>query len=135
MSLYVLRLRDGNCIVVDAPNEAKARERARPLAASEVATARKLESFVAQFALTDQGELAATLLDKNTISDLHEHEYPLLHAAHAQSYVDFDESETDSRTDPVLYDSKASVHASEWDKRDKDIVQFAVQQERLRFAN
>jgi len=135
MSLYVLRLRDGNCIVVDAPDEEKARNRARPLAASEVATARKLESFVVQFALTDRGELAATLLDKKTVADLHEHEYPLLHAANAQSYMDFDDSETDSKTDPVLYDSKASVHAGEWDKRDKDIVQFAVQQERLRFAN
>jgi hypothetical protein len=135
MSLYVLRLRDGNCIIVNAPDEEKAREKARPLAASEVATARKLESFVAQFALTDEGELAATLLDKKTISDLHEHEYPLLHAANAQSYLDFDDSETDSKTGPVLYNSTASVHAREWDKRDKDIVQFAVQQERLRFAN
>ena len=135
MSLYVLRLRDGNCIVVDAPDEERAREKASPLAASEVATTRKLESFVAHFALTDQGELAATLLDKKTISDLHEHEYPLLHAAQAQSYMEFGDSETDSRTDAVLYDSKASVHARGWDKRDKDIVQFAVQQERLRFAN
>ena len=135
MSLYVLRLRDGNCIVVDAPNEEKAQERARPLAASEVATLRKLDSFVAQFALTDDGELTATLLDKNTISDLHHHEYPLLRAAHAQSYMDFDDSETDSKTDPVLYDSKASIHAKEWNKRDKDVVQFAVHQERLRFAN
>ena len=135
MSLFVLRLRDGNCIMVDAPSEEKARERAQPLAASEVATARKLDSFVAQFALNDQGELTATLLDKNTISDLHQHEYPLLHAAHAQSYMDFNDSETDSMTAPVLYDSKASVHAKGWDKRDKDIVQFAVQQERLRFAH
>jgi len=135
MSLYVLRLRDGNCIVVDAPNEEKARERAKPLAASEVATARKLESFVAQFALTDDGQLAATLLDKNTIADLHEHEYPLLNAAHAQSYMDFDASETDSKTESVLFNSHARAHAREWDNRDKQIVHFAVEQERLRFAN
>ena len=135
MSLYVLRLRDGNCIVVDAPSEVKARERARPLAASEVATARKLDSFVAQFALKDDGELTATLLDRNTISNLHQHEYPLLHAAHAQSYLEFDHSEKSSKTDPVLYDLKTSLHGREWGKRDKDIVQFAVYQERLRFAN
>jgi hypothetical protein len=49
--------------------------------------------------------------------------------------MDFDDSETDSKTDPVLYDSKASIHAKEWNKRDKDVVQFAVHQERLRFAN
>lgn len=135
MSLYVLRLRDGNCIVVDAPSEEKARERAKPLAASEIATARKLESFVAQFALTDNGELTSTLLDKKTIAELHEHEYPLLNAAHAQSYVDFDASETDSKTDTVLFDHDASVYAQEWDKRDEQIVHYAVEQERLRFAN
>jgi len=135
MSLYVLRLRDGNCIVVDAPNEEKAKERVRPLAASEVATARKLESFVAQFALTDDGELAATLLDRSTIAELHEHEYPLLNAANAQSYKDFDTSETDSKTKSVLFNHEASAHAREWDKRDKDLLCFAVEQERLRFAN
>src|SRR6185437_11208826 len=32
--LFVLRLRDGNCIILDAPNEDSARERAKPLAAS-----------------------------------------------------------------------------------------------------
>jgi hypothetical protein len=135
MSLYVLRLRDGNCIILDAPNEDSARERAKPLAASEVATARKLDSFVVQFALTDEGELTATLLDKNTISDLHQHEYPMLQAANAQSYMDFDASETDSKTDAVLFNNDANVHAQQWDKRDKDILHFAVQQERLRFSN
>lgn len=135
MSLYVLRLRDGNCIVVDAPSEEKARERAKPLAASEVATARKLDSFVVQFALTDEGELAATLLDKKTIADLLEHEYPLLNAAHAQSYVDFDASETDSKTQAVLYSPEASRHAAGWDNRDQQIVRYAVEQERLRFAH
>jgi len=135
MSVYVLRLRDGNCIVAEAPSEEKALERAKPLAASEVATVRKLESFVAQFALTDEGELAATILDKNTISELHQNEYPLLHAAHAQSYQDFSASETDSNTKTVLFDPAASRHAEQWDKRDKEIVHYAVEQERLRFTN
>jgi len=135
MSVYVLRLRDGNCIVVEAPSEEEARERARPLAASEVATARKLESFVAQFTLTDEGELAATILDKNTISELHQHEYPLLHAAHVHSYQDFGASETDSPTDAVLFDAAASRHREQWGKRDKQIVHYAVEQERLRFTN
>jgi hypothetical protein len=135
MSLYVLRLRDGNCIVADASTEEEAREKAKPLAASEVATARKLDSFVAQFSLSDEGELASTLLDKNTVADLHEHEYPLLKAAHAQSYLEFDSSETDSKTDAVLFDRAARHHAADWDKRDKRMVHYAVQQERLRFAN
>jgi hypothetical protein len=135
MSLYVLRLRDGNCIVVDATSEEKARQRATPLAACEVATARKLDSFVAQFTLADDGELGATLLDKNTLADLHKHEYPLLNAAHAQSYMDFDGSETDSKTDEVRFNAEARAYAREWDQRDKQIVRYAVEQERLRFAN
>lgn len=135
MSLYVLRLRDGNCIVVDAPSEEKARERAKPLAASEIATTRKLESFVAQFSLTDEGELTAILLEKDTLAELHEHEYPMLNAAHAQSYMDFNASETDSKTDAVLFNQDATVHAQEWDTRDEQIIHYAVEQERLRFAN
>lgn len=135
MSLYVLRLRDGNCIVVDAPSEEKARERAKPLAASEIATTRKLESFVAQFSLTDEGELTAILLEKDTLAELHEHEYPMLNAAHAQSYMDFNASETDSKTDAVLFNQDATVHAQEWDRRDEQIIHYAVEQERLRFAN
>lgn len=135
MSLYVLRLRDGNCIVVDAPSEEKAMERAKPLAASEIATARKLESFVAQFSLTDEGELTAILLEKETVAELHEHEYPMLNAAHAQSYMDFNASETDSKTDAVLFNQDATVHAQQWDRRDEQIIHYAVEQERLRFAN
>jgi hypothetical protein len=135
MSLYVLRLCDGNCIVVDAETEEKARSRVNALAGSEIATARKLDSFVARFSLTDEGELTSTLIDQATISDLHEHEYPLLNSAHAHSYTEFGESETDSKTDAVLFNHEASVHAQEWDKRDKRMVRYAVEQERQRFAN
>jgi hypothetical protein len=135
MSVYILRLQDGNCVVVDAVNEEQARESAKPLTTGEVITTRKVKSFVAQFTLTDEGELASTLVDKDTISDLHVHEYPMLGAAHAQSYADFGVSETDSKTDAVLFDSSASRHARAWDKRDQDMVRYAVQQERMRFTN
>jgi hypothetical protein len=135
MSVYVLRLRDGNCIIVDAPSEEKATARALPLAASEVASVRRLESFVAQFCLTDEGELAANILDRKTIAELHQHEYPLLHAAHAHSYEDFGASETDSNTDAVRFSSAASLHAKQWDTRDKETIRYAVEQERFRFAH
>jgi hypothetical protein len=135
MSLYVLRLRDGNCIMVDAASEDEARSRVKPVPGNEIATARNLESFVARFSLTDDGELTSTLVDKRTVAELHEHEYPLLNAAHAHSYTEFDASETDSKTDAVLFDHNASVHARGWDKRDKQIVSYAVEQERQRFAN
>lgn len=135
MSIYVLRLRDGNCIVVDASNKDLARKNAGLLAASEVVTVRELDAFVAQFVLNDNGELSATLVDKETIADLHQHEYPMLKAANAQSYVDFDASETDSKTDAVRFSSTARRHAQEWDKRDQQIVRYAVEQERSRFAH
>lgn len=135
MSLYVLRLRDGNCIIADASSKEEAIAKSVPLAASEVASARPLASFVAQFALTDEGELTATILDKKTIADLHQHEYPLLQAAHAHSYQDFGASETDSNTDVVRFNSAASLHAKQWDKRDQQTIHYAVEQERLRFAH
>ena len=59
----------------------------------------------------------------------------MLKAANAQSYADFGVSETDSKTDAVRFSSTASRHAQEWDKRDKQIVRYAVEQERLRFAH
>ncbi len=135
MAIYVLRLRDGNCIVVDAPNEDHARKSAEPLAAGEVVTVRKLGAFVVQFVLNDNGELTATLLDKPTIADLHQHEYPMLGTANAQSYADFGASETDSKTDAVRFSPTTRRHAERWDERDKQIVRYAVEQERLRFAH
>jgi hypothetical protein len=135
MSIYVLRLRDGNCIVANAPNEDHARKNVEPLAASEVVTVRELDAFVAQFVLNDNGELTATLLDKETIADLHQHEYPMLRAANAQSYADFGASETDSKTEAVRFNSTARRHGQDWADRDKQIVRYAVEQERLRFAH
>jgi len=135
MSIYVLRLRDGNCIVTNAPNEERARKNVEPLAASEVVTVRELDAFVAEFVLNDDGELIATLLDKKTIADLHHHEYPMLGTANTQSYADFGVSEGDSRTEAVRFNSTVRRHAQDWDERDKQIVRYAVEQERLRFAN
>jgi hypothetical protein len=135
MSIYVLRLRDGNCIVVEATNEDHARKSAEPLAASEVVTVRELDAFVAQFVLSDNGELTATLLDKATIADLHQHEYPMLGTANSQSYADFGVSETDSKTDAVRFSPATRRYAEAWDERDRQIVRYAVEQERLRFAH
>ena len=135
MSVYILRLRDGNSIVASAPNEDHARKNVEPLAASEVVTVRELDTFVAQFVLNDNGELSATLLHKDTIADLHQHEYPMLKVANAQSYADFGTSETDSQTEAVRFSSPVRRHAQAWDERDKQIVRYAVEQERLRFAH
>lgn len=135
MAIYILRLRDGNCVVTNAANENHARKNVEPLAGSEVVTVRELNAFVAQFVLNDSGELSATLLDRKTIADVHQHEYPMLGAANTQSYADFSASETDSKTEAVRFSSPARRHAQDWDERDKQIVRYAVEQERQRFAN
>jgi hypothetical protein len=135
MSIYVLRLRDGNCIVTNASNEDHARKNVETIAASEIVTVRGLDTFVAEFVLNDNGELTATLLDKKTIADLHQHEYPMLGTANMQSYADFGASEGDSKTETVRFSSTGRRHAEDWDERDKQIVRYAVEQERLRFAN
>ena len=135
MTLFVLRLRDGNCVVVAAEDEAGARQRAKDLRTDvEIATVRKLESFAAQFLLTDDGELKSILLDEQTLADLRIHEYPMLNSARNQSYADFNSSETDSRAEHVLYDAPAQKHIAAWDDRDKRLVSYAVRQERDRLA-
>ena len=135
MSIYVLRLRDGNCVVTNAPNQDDARKSIEPLGASEVVTVRELDAFVAQFVLNDNGELTATLLDQKTIADLHQHEYPMLGTANTQSYADFGASEADSTKEAIRFSSTARRHTEDWDERDKQIVRYAVEQERSRFAN
>ncbi|MGA2923949.1 MAG: hypothetical protein ABSE28_22840 [Candidatus Sulfotelmatobacter sp.] len=135
MTLFVLRLRNGNCVVVAAGDDAAARQRAKDLRADvEIATLRELESFAAQFLLTDDGELKSILLDEQTLADLYAHEYPILNSARTQSYADFNSSETDSKAEHVLYDALAQKHIDGWDDRDKRLVSYAVRQERDRLA-
>jgi hypothetical protein len=135
MAVYALRLRDGNCIMVDAPTEGQARKSAESLGPAEIVTVRELKAFIVQFVLTDEGEFLGTLREKTTVTDLHEHEYPLLGVANTQSYADFGASETDSRTEAVLFSEAARRHADRWDTRDKQIISYAVQQERSRFSH
>jgi len=122
-------------VIAHAQNEDQARQRTQRLGGSGVATIRKVESFVAQFSLSNDGELKSALLDGLTLSDLHQHEYPMLAAAIAHAYEEFDSSETDSRAVHVLYDQRARSHARDWDERAKAMIEYAVQQERLRLAN
>src|SRR5260370_4515338 len=127
MTLFVLRLRNGNCVVVAAGDDAAARRRAKDLGADvEIATARELESFAAQFLLTDDGELKSLLLDEQTLADLCAHEYPILNSARTQSHVDFNSSETDSPDEHVLYDAIAQKHINAWDERATRLDSYPV---------
>lgn len=71
MTIFALRMRNGNCVVAAAENETGARERARDIGRDiEIASVRELSSFVARFTLTDEGKLLSILLDWQTLSDL-----------------------------------------------------------------
>jgi hypothetical protein len=136
MPIYVLRLRDGNCIISLAENPSQAVERAKPLGgSSQVATIREADSFAAQFSLSDKGELKSVLLDQQTLSELLSNEYPMLNAARAHAYGDFGSSDTDSKTEHVLFDQQAGDHAKGWDQREKSLIEYVVEQERLRLAH
>ena len=101
---------------------------------STVASVRQISRFVANFALTDAGELRTTLLDPRTLNEFMS-DYPLLKAARAQSYADFGSSSRDNRSEPVLFDETTRRHSHDWNQRDKDLIGYAVQQERERFSN
>ena len=133
--VYALRLRDGNCIIVNALTEGDARQSAQSLTASEVVTVRELQSFAVQFVLTNEGEFVGTLLEKKTIADLYDHEYPMLGVANTQSFADFGAPDTDNTTEVVRFSESARRHADEWDSRDRQIVRYAVEQERSRFGS
>jgi hypothetical protein len=136
MKMFILRLRNGNCVIVIAHDENEALDKAKSVCgSSEIASVRFSESFAAQFSLMDDGELRSVLLDETTLTDLLAHEYPMLNAARSQSYQDFEASETDSRTEYVLFDEAAREHKTGWDGRDKNLITYAVQQERERLAN
>jgi hypothetical protein len=136
MALFALRMRDGNCLIIAADTEAEALRRAHEFRKNgAIASCREIQEFAAEFALCDDGDLKCVLQDPITLADLHTNEYPMLAAALTQSYDDFDSSVTDNRSKPVLFDDEARTHLEGWAERDREIVNFSVQQERERFSN
>ena len=135
MSLFSFRMKDGNTVIVYAKDERSAREAVGEMGLqSMVATAREIRTFAAMFSLSDSGDLLATLLHPGTLKELAP-DYPLVQAARAHSYADFGSSQTDDRSKPVLFEESARQHAKGWTQGDKDVIGYAVQQERERFSN
>jgi hypothetical protein len=136
MPLFALRLRDGNCLMIVGKSEDEAMNQATNFRSDgAVVSCREVTAFAAEFTLNDEGDLKSVLQDRATLAELRTNEYPMLGAAMNQSYVDFDASATDSRTDPVLFDTAARQHLASWDQRDKSLIIYSVRQERLRFSN
>jgi len=128
-------MKGGNVVVVYAQDGASATEVVREMGLQDtVATVRQITSFAAKFVLTDNGDLQTTLLHLGTLNELAP-DYPLLQAARAHSYADFGSSDTDDSTKPVLFNKLERQHGKRWGQRDKDVISYAVQQERERFSN
>ncbi len=135
MPLFSFRMRDGNSVIIYAQDRRDAEQiLSRMGMQSTAANIRELTRFVANFALTDDGDLHATLLDRETLNEVSP-DYPLLQSAHAHSYADFGTSSAGDPPEPNLFNDLVRQDAHNWDKRDKDLIAYAVQKERERFSN
>ena len=135
MDLFSFRMKDGNSVVIYAKNESSAMDALTGMGLhSTPAGVRIVTTFVANFALTDTGDLHTTLLDRGTLQDFAS-DYPVLHAARAHSYADFSDSRAETASEPVLFNDLARQDAHNWDQRDKNVVAYAVHQERQRLSD
>src|SRR5438477_10230939 len=87
MTLFILRMKNGDCLITSAHDERSAVELGKRMGLqSELASVRPLTHFVAHFTLTTTAQLRSTLFDPQTMSELGV-EYPILEAARASSNV------------------------------------------------
>jgi hypothetical protein len=135
MTLFSFRMKDGNSVIIYAKDEDSAAKILGEMGVqSSAATVREIKRFVASFALSDTGDLHTTLLDPGTLNQVAP-DYPLLASARAHSYADFGSSRPGTLSEPALFNDATRQHDRNWDRRDKDVIACAVQQERERFSN
>ena len=135
MRLFSFRMRDGNSVIIYARDQLAAEQTLTEMGMqSTAASVRELTRFVANFALTDGGDLHATLLDPGTLNEVSP-DYPFLQSARAHSYADFGTSSAGDPSEPNLFNDSVRQDAHNWDKRDKDLIAYVVQKERERFSN
>ena len=71
MTLFILRMKNGDCLITSASDEPSAVEIGERMGLqSELASVRPLTHFVAQFTLTKTGQLRSTHFDPQTMSEL-----------------------------------------------------------------
>ena len=135
MRLFSFRMKDGNSVIIYASDQSAAEETLTEMGMqSTAASVRELTRFVANFALTDGGDLHTTLLDPGTLSELSS-DYPLLQSARVHSYAEFGSSSKPESSEPALFDDLIRQDARNWDRRDKDLIAYVVQKERERLSN
>src|ERR1700722_17710033 len=83
--LYILRLTDGNCLVVLAANEHAARQIAGRMngdSAADVVSVRRLQDFAVLLCPTEDGSLDVSQWDDTTLDNILATEYPSLNEAY-----------------------------------------------------
>jgi hypothetical protein len=86
--LYILRLSNGDCIIVEAQDQSVARDLAAAVALEEgesIVSMRPLPRFAARFSPNDDASLNVSSWDDATLDDILAHEYPLLNEAFRQA--------------------------------------------------
>jgi hypothetical protein len=135
MPLFCFRMKDGNSVIIYAPDQRDAEKYLAEMGLQNTAASvRLLNRFVASFALSDAGDLHTTLLDPGTLHEV-SRDYPLLQAARDHSYADFGASSAGDPSAPELFDDSVNQDAHNWNRRDKDLIAYVVQKERERLSN
>ncbi len=126
--LYILRLTNGECIVVLADDEMSARAITARFTSNEgaaVASVRRLEGFAVQFSPTDEGSLAVSDWDDTTLDDILTCEYPLLNEAYRRANAE-PFLQSPNRHEPIFSQLRAAH------ERNTEIIREGLRQERQR---
>jgi hypothetical protein len=134
MPVYVMRLTDGNSIIVLAADEQNARARAATLIVHEgvqIAYCREQSTFAAHFSLNDEGDLETVLWDDPTVGEILENEYPLLNETFKRANAEPFAPGLDA-TKPIMVQPGWQKSLERADKKNIAIVLEGVRLERVR---
>src|SRR5208282_4376175 len=129
--LYVLRLTNGDSVVVLAADERSARKIAttlNPDEAAEVDSVRRLDSFALQLSPNEEGTLEVAHWHDATLDNILVNEYPLLNDAYRRANAE-PFLQAPNPHDPPLSQLKAAH------ERNKDIIRQGLRLERQRSSH
>jgi hypothetical protein len=128
--LFILRLTNGDCVIVTAADEPSARESAlhlNPENPAAIASVRPLAHLCVQLTPTEDASLEVVAWDGPTLDSIFAQEYPLLEKAYRRANA---QSFPQSTTAPA---SRLEA-LQEWYEKNLDLIREAVEQERTRLA-
>jgi hypothetical protein len=126
--LYIVRLTNGNCVILLATDEVSARSVAKQMndECEGIASIRPLENFRLQLCPTEDGTLEVLHWDESVLDCILENEYPLLHHAYREANAcAFEKPDAD---EPAILRLNAEF------ERNTEIMRQALRLERKRFS-